>query len=150
MDKMPFGPHVPWIEGKNGSWDNSDLGWVKPGIQGDFREQQEKEAAVKSWQRAITGDVLRWSTTTARGPSHQLSSPDESVLPRTRWLCSIYLVARSPSTAQPPNLLLNASLGSAHAAFPCLGATQLACNPHTEVWKQKTTTCKVFPGYLSC
>lgn len=27
MDKMLFGPHVPWIEGKNGSWDNSDLGY---------------------------------------------------------------------------------------------------------------------------
>lgn len=46
MDKMPFGAHMPWIKRKNGSWDDSGLGEeVKPRIQEDFREQQQKEAA---------------------------------------------------------------------------------------------------------
>lgn len=46
MDKMPFGPHLPCIEGKNGSWDDSGLEEeIKPGIKEDFREQQQEEAA---------------------------------------------------------------------------------------------------------
>lgn len=46
MDKRPFGPHMPWMEGKNGSWEDSGLREeVKPGIQEDFRKQQQKEAA---------------------------------------------------------------------------------------------------------
>lgn len=47
------------------------------------------------------------------------------------------------------NLQTNASLESAHTDFHCLGATQLAGKPHTEVWKRKkkkTTPARSFQG----
>lgn len=53
-------------------------------------------------------------------------SPNESVLPGTRWLCSISLVAMSLSIAQPPNLTLRARVELACVDFCCLSA--LVCH----------------------
>lgn len=83
---MPFGPHTLWIEGRHESavgkaqqppWDDSGLGGeVKPEMQGDFREQPQKEDAsefIEICCRQMTR--LAGVVTTVYSPSPPAQTP---------------------------------------------------------------------------
>lgn len=163
---MPFGSHVLRIEGRNSSAmgkakqpprDDSGLGKeVQPEMQGDFREQLQKEAASE-----VIGICCHHMTRLAGVATAQGNYPSPPAQPPRVSQCFLERGGFAAFHLWPcpyPLHNLQTSHGAPgwnwpHLDFRCLSA--LVCHtageggedkPRAKVWKQKNPSAQCFQG----